>query len=103
VWKPATGQLLRQQPLENDTMHRFWGGCLSPDGKRVAVPVLDRMKVFDTASGKELASVQRLSSYDGRARFSPDGRFLAVVHHDGRSKQHVFLCEVGTNTASLRR
>src|SRR5262245_3233187 len=98
VWKPTSGQLLRQQPVANDKMHRFWGGCLSPDGKRVAVPVLDRMKVFDTASGKELADVQLLSSYDGRARFSPDGRFLAVVHHNGQEKRQLHLCDVETNT-----
>jgi WD40 repeat protein len=98
IWKPATGQLLRQQEVENDTMHRFWGGCLSPDGKRVAVQVLDRMKVFDTASGKELASVPLLSAYEGRARFSPDGQSLAVVHHDGRAKHHLHLCDVEKNT-----
>src|SRR5262249_27785809 len=98
LWKATSGQLLPQQPVENDKMHRFWGGCLSPDGKRVAVQVLDRMKVFDTASGKELASVQLLSSYEGRARFSPDGQFLAVVHHDGRQKHRLHLCDVDTNT-----
>lgn len=98
VWKPATGQLLRQLPVENDKMHRFWGGCLSPDGKRVAVQVFDQMKVFDTASGKELASVRLLSSYEGRARFSPDGQSLAVVHHDGRAKHQLHLCDVETNT-----
>jgi RNA polymerase sigma factor (sigma-70 family) len=98
VWKPTTGQLLRQQAVENDEMHRHRGGCLSPDGQRVAVQVLDRMKVFDTASGKELASVRLLSSYEARARFSPNGHFLAVIDQDGKFKTtRLQLCDVETN------
>src|SRR6185295_2887480 len=99
VWKPASGQLIRQQAVEKDKMHRHWGGCLSSDGKRVAVQVLDRMKVFDTASGKELAVVPLQSAYDGRASFSPDGKVLAVIDQDGKfEKTRLQLCDVETNT-----
>jgi RNA polymerase sigma factor (sigma-70 family) len=99
VWNPATGQLLRERVVEKEAMHRFWVGCLSPDGKRVAVQKSDRMKVFDTESGKELASVKLASAYEGRARFSPDGQFLAVIDQDGKGKAtRMQLCDVETNT-----
>ncbi|HKB01567.1 MAG TPA: sigma-70 family RNA polymerase sigma factor [Gemmataceae bacterium] len=99
AWNPATGQLLRERGFEKETMHRFWGGCLSPDGKRVAIQKSDRMKVFETESGKELASVKLASAYEGRAQFSPDGQFLAVVDQDGKGKStRMLLCDVETNT-----
>src|SRR5262249_13997212 len=99
VWNPATGQLLRERVFEKEEMHRFWGGCLSADGKRVAIQKSDRMKVFETESGKELASVKLASAHDGRAQFSPDGQFLAVVDVDGKGKAtRMLLCDVETNT-----
>ena len=100
-WDPTTGRLVRGQAVEKNTINRHrarGGGGLSQDGRRVAVQMLDRMKVFDTASGKELAAVQMLSAYEGQARFSPDGRHLAVVHHDGREKHQLHLCDVDSNT-----
>jgi RNA polymerase sigma factor (sigma-70 family) len=99
VWNPATGQLLRERAIEKEAMHRFWGGCLSPEGKRVAMQKIDRMKVFDVESGKELASVKLQSAIEGRARFSPDGQFLAVIDQDAKSLvTRMQLCDVETNT-----
>jgi RNA polymerase sigma factor (sigma-70 family) len=98
VWDPATGRLARRQPVEKETAHRFWGGCLSPDGRRVAVQRLDRVKVFDTETGKELVSVKLGSSFEATAGFSPDGRSLAVVDQDGKFEvTRLQLCDVDKN------
>jgi RNA polymerase sigma factor (sigma-70 family) len=98
VWDPATGRLVRERAFEREQIHRFWGGRLSPDGRRVAVQRLDRMKVFDVGSGKELASVKLGSSWEAMARFSPDGKVLAVVDQDDKQTTHrLQLCDVGAD------
>jgi WD40 repeat protein len=100
VWDLATGKLLRERDFEKDQLARVrGGGWLSPDARRLAVQLGDRMKVFDTESGKELASVKLGSSYEAMARFSPDGQFLAVVDQDGKfNVTRMQLCDVETNT-----
>src|SRR5262245_6686082 len=99
VWNHATGQLLRERAFETEEMHRFWGGCLSADGKRVAIQKIDRIRVFETESGKELASIKLASAHEGVARFSPDGQFLAAVDPGSKGKAtRLLLCDVETNT-----
>jgi RNA polymerase sigma factor (sigma-70 family) len=98
VWDPATGKLLRERAFEKEEIHRFWGGRLSPDGRRLAVQLGDRVKVFDTGSGKELASVKLSGSREVTARFAPDGKTLAVIDQDDKQATfRLLVCDVGAN------
>ena len=99
VWDAGTGRLLREQKFEKEVAHRFWGGRLSPDGSRLAMQQNDQVKVFDTASGKELASIKLASAQEAMARFSPDGKVLAVADQDRSGNAgRVQLCDVAANT-----
>src|SRR5262245_3134576 len=95
LWDPATGRLLRARAFERDRIERQRGGWLSPDGKRLAVQLDDRVKVFDVESGRELAAVGLTDRFDAVARFSPEGKQLAVIDMQGK----VQVCDVGANTS----
>lgn len=61
--------------------HRGWTvtGGISPDGKTIATGGWDkRVLVWDAASG-ELVTERKMSWLVRRARFSPDGAFLAIA------------------------
>jgi len=95
VWDPAFGRLLRERAFEKDPLHRNeWGGCLSPDARRLAVQRLDRIKVFDVDSGAELASVALPDTFEALARFSRDGKLLAVA-----DRSTIRLCELASGTS----
>jgi RNA polymerase sigma factor (sigma-70 family) len=96
IWEPASGRLLREREFERDPIERpRGGGWLSPDAKRVAVQIEDRVKVFDVGSGRELASVALTNRFDAIARFSPDGKQLAVADFEGK----VQVCDVAANAS----
>jgi RNA polymerase sigma factor (sigma-70 family) len=101
VWDPATGRLLRERAFEKDQIHRLRGGCLSPDGRRLAMQRNDCMNVFDIGSGQELASVKIGSSWEALAAFSPDGKTLAVVGQDEKLAYRVQLCDVEADSTRV--
>src|SRR5262245_44247001 len=59
VWDAATGKALRRFGAFRSTVQSI---ALSPDGKRLAVGSV-RGAVFEVATGKELADVERLYSH----------------------------------------
>ena len=95
VWDRATGRLLRSREFEKDLLAPQRGPWLSADAQRLALQYDRRVKVFDTASGRELASVVLPSIFQVVARFSPDGKQLAVVDENGK----VQVCDIGAKTA----
>ena len=86
TWDLATGRQLAERAFEREKVHRNWPGCLSADATRLAVQYDDGIKVFDVASGRELAVVKltHRSLGDVAARFSPDGGRLAVMEQEGQ-------------------
>ncbi|MGL4551617.1 MAG: WD40 repeat domain-containing protein [Gemmataceae bacterium] len=57
--------------------------AFSPDGRLVAGASGSAMRVFDAASGARVAKVDFLPVFTGLA-FTPDGRYLASSHLNGR-------------------
>jgi WD40 repeat protein len=96
TWDPATGKQLGERSFEKDKVHRNTAGYLSADAKRLAVQYDDRVKVFDIASGRELAGLKLTDRSLGEvaARFSPDGGRLAVVDQEGKFQ----ICDIEANT-----
>jgi WD40 repeat protein len=103
VWDPATRRQIAERRFEGDPNSHQWGGCFSPDARRLAVRLRDRLTVFDVASGRELAAVKLAGEHSKvMARFSPDGRLLAVVGPDGPppggGPVKVRVCNIDENT-----
>jgi WD40 repeat protein len=103
VWDPTTGRQISARQLTewtsaNQPPTHYWGGCFSPDAKRLAMLHDNRMKAFDVASGRELASVELANSYGLAARFAPDGRQIALAEWDDEGTVRVRICEVEGNT-----
>jgi WD40 repeat protein len=104
IWDPASGRQLSSRPLiERDwdkepTIPRSWGGCFSPDARRLAMQLNNQMKVFDVESGREVASVDLASGYEIVARFSPNGRQVALADQDGKGGVRLRICDVDRNT-----
>ncbi len=93
-WDPATGKLLRTQPGV-EAMDPIDLSDLSFDGKRLAVIVEEGLRVHEGKKVLWRTNPER----DGlvlNARFSPDGRLLAVAYPDG-----VVVCDSATGKSRL--
>lgn len=77
-----------QWSLQGDQREKFWGGCFSPDGEKVALirePISEVempkrarvVQVLQTSTGREVARLMGRASISAVA-ISPDGRFLAM-------------------------
>src|SRR5262249_680442 len=78
IWKVATGQLLFTSNVS--AARHAWCGAFSPDGKTLAAGFEPgEVRLFDVASGWQLAT---LPGHGGRVRwlgFHPDGQSLVVA------------------------
>ena len=88
VWNVATGKVVRSFPAEWKPGSRVWRSRLSPDGKVLAVMyqgqtrglrVESEVKLWDVASGKELAARSPPWFDPEVMAFSPDGKTMAVA------------------------
>jgi RNA polymerase sigma factor (sigma-70 family) len=97
TWDPATGRQLAERGFDKELAHRLWGAVLSSDGKRIAMQRGDHIEIFDTESGKGLASAKLPSGIEAMAQFSPDGKHLAIVGQE-QVKRHLQICDIAANT-----
>jgi WD40 repeat protein len=74
--------------------------ALSADGKQLATAKKNELKLWDTASGKELASLTAKEQAD-RLLFSPDGRFLAAAGADPTKRVYIYQLPDFTETSSV--
>ena len=107
LWDLAEGGLGRRIKVAVGPPPPGWLGqegwidvvALSPDGRRLAASANGVLRVWDTASGKELYHKASLGMV---LVFSPDGKVLAVQESAGRGHGTVRLCEAITGK-ELRR
>jgi WD40 repeat protein len=108
LWDPADGTLVRafQHPKHNG----IGVIALSRDGKSLAAATMDRLVLWDVATGKETASLEAKMGWSMGLAFTPDGKTLVsgasntVVHvWDVQSKKLRFSLgrPLGTAGASL--
>jgi WD40 repeat protein/serine/threonine protein kinase len=99
LWQVATGQLVFTARVPGDTP--AWSVAFSPDGKTLASGLESgEVRLFDVASGWQLAT---LAGHGGRVRwlgFHPDGRSLVVA--GALTENAVFVWDLATR-ASPRR
>ncbi|MDQ3259022.1 MAG: AAA-like domain-containing protein, partial [Acidobacteriota bacterium] len=85
LWKVTTGEELMTL---NDHTGAIYSAAFSPDGKTLATDSRTAMKLWDAASGREMAVFTGQIDQAGRmdevssVMFSPDGKTLAVALHD---------------------
>jgi WD40 repeat protein len=80
-WDLAGGREFRTLSLPP-----HWGTLvLSPDGKTLAVPLADFMRInfLEVATGRKRLEVEPLTQWPSALGFSPDGRFFLVSHPPG--------------------
>ena len=70
-------------PKDQGGLERDWISdvAFTPDGRRIVGLLIDRIVIWDAATGAELDSLERnggTSSHD-RLAISPDGRWLAIT------------------------
>jgi WD40 repeat protein len=96
TWDPSTGRQVGERAFEKDKIHRHVAGILSPDAKRLAVQYGERVRVLETATGRELAGLAVGNHFEVTARFSPDGTLLAVADREGG---RFWVCDAAVNTS----
>ena len=98
IWDAASGRELARWPAEVQNQSL---ACLSPDGRRFAVPVQgNQVKVFDFSTNREALT---LSGHQQRIRsvtFSPDGRRLLTASGDQTAK--LWDAETGRELLTLK-
>jgi WD40 repeat protein len=93
--KPGASQFELSRILPN-----IYGGCLSPDGQRIASSTLGRLDVFDVPQERSIFSVPY--TYPGGARhlaFGPDGHRLVSINR--RYEIEVWDTAAGQKTATF--
>lgn len=107
-WEIPSGKLRRT--IEVDKVDILYDTLLSPDGKIVATAGLARggeygkrennrelpsfLKLWDVATGKELAEYKGLKGPIYSVAFSPDGKLLAIGGNIGKENNEIVLWDI---------
>src|SRR5262245_36427858 len=57
TWDPVTGRQLAERAFEKEKVYRTSAGYLSPEARRLAIQLENRVKVFDAESARQIAAV----------------------------------------------
>jgi WD40 repeat protein len=84
VWDASTGEALHSLSLSERAPSNTTANVVtfSPDGKRIAWAMLDRIVILGADTGRKLLTVNAHSEV-GSVAFSPDGCSLAASDLDG--------------------
>jgi WD40 repeat protein/serine/threonine protein kinase len=100
LWDVSTGKETLHFPVPPGVTQAIF----TPDGKRLATPSGDLIKMWDAATGKELESWMAHKGGCYGAAFTPDGRHLATVGFDEKvrvwevaTREQVFTLEGHTH------
>jgi len=78
-----------------------WSAAFSPDGTKIVTASSDKTaKVWDAATGKELATLRGHTNSVTSAAFSPDGTKIVTASYEGTAK--VWDAATGKELATLR-
>ncbi|MCM3873100.1 MAG: WG repeat-containing protein [Pyrinomonadaceae bacterium] len=103
IWNVSNGQLIRTIPAFSGGVGGIDSVAISPDGKNVIAGSGTQIKVFDTATGKQVRTLETRESHTSggpgglqttsccgsevrAAIFSSDGDLIASAHEDGTLK-----------------
>ncbi|MGB0596489.1 MAG: WD40 repeat domain-containing protein [Rubripirellula sp.] len=119
IWDAETGKPLHRFSVKPETKYGEWASAasvaISPDGKRVAVPVTSSsrgapagliiedtgaaVRVWEVDTGKDTEPVKRLKMAVQAVVFSPDGKQLATAGGDNAVR--VWDLDTGKQLATL--
>jgi WD40 repeat protein len=97
VWDLPGGKQIRQLHGHEQPVTTV---AFGPDGKTAASFAQGSLRWWDVTSGKEIDSEKLIATY-ATLTFSPDGKMLAVSHHDAEGGGHVSIYDVATREESL--
>jgi RNA polymerase sigma factor (sigma-70 family) len=83
LWDVASGRELRRFSRPGESFN--WCGDLSPDGQTLATSEMDRVILWDTASGERRAGKPKSRGQQGVIKaldFAPDGKSVATIGGD---------------------
>lgn len=81
IWNVVDGgNVVTYNPPENET--EVYSVSWSPDEKRIVTVTTVAVRVFDTTTGNEIYNILQ-DQYASIARWSPDGKYIAVGKFDG--------------------
>ncbi len=78
LWDMKTGELIYKWPGHISQYYRNSGLNFSPDGRWVAAPDDEAIKIWEVASGTLLRQMTHAERYWTSVAFSPDGKLLAA-------------------------
>jgi WD40 repeat protein/class 3 adenylate cyclase len=101
IYEVQSGALVRSLELAASSQLRTWSS-FSPDWKRVAIGQSDGVtRVFDTASGKELLTLEGPPAYINAIAYSPDGTQIATATDENNTVE-IWDAVTGNQVRSLR-
>jgi WD40 repeat protein len=112
VWDRATGKAMLQfglMPAPDPPAIGLGGGlpepptlAVSPDGRTLATLASWKLQLWRALTGKEMGMAGNFRNAGAPLAFSPDGRVLASMRHDGVTDGIICLWEVATGKERLR-